>query len=158
MGVKFTGNDIVEMGIQIEKNGKEYYEEVFKCSKSVKAKEIFSYLGKEEIEHIGYFEKLLATTGTEEVAESYPGEYYDYMEHLSALHVFTKDGKGKEVACEIKTDKEALQAAVGFEKDSILFYYEMKNFVREKDKKILEEIIKEEQSHLSKLMDILKKF
>ena len=158
MGVKFTGSDIVEMGIRIEKNGREYYEGVEKCSKAQKAKDIFKFLGKEEINHIVYFEKLLEKVEKVDIAESYPGEYHEYMENLSVLHVFTKEGKGKEAACKIKTDKEALQTAIGFEKDSILFYYEMKNFVGEKDKTVLDEIIKEEQSHLSKLMELLKAF
>ncbi|OGF52624.1 MAG: hypothetical protein A2497_07020 [Candidatus Firestonebacteria bacterium RifOxyC12_full_39_7] len=148
MGVKFTGSDVVEMGIQIEKNGKEYYEEVSKCSKSGKAKIIFEFLEKEELEHIEFFNKLLSGLEKEEIAESYPGEYHEYIEHLSELHVFTKEGKGKEAACKIKSDKEALQTAVTFEKDSILFYYELKNFISVKDGKVLDEIIKEEQGHL----------
>ena len=156
MGVKFTGSDIVEMGIQIEKNGKEYYEEVFKCSKSEQAKKIFKYLGEEEVDHIKYFEKLLSSVEKEEIAESYPGEYHEYMEHLAGLHIFTKEGAGKEAACKIRSDKEALQTAVTFEKDSILFYYEMKNFISDKDKKVLEEIIKEEQKHLSKILILIK--
>lgn len=156
MGVKFTGRDIIEMGLQIEKNGKAYYEEVLKCAKSQKAKDIFRHLGEEENGHIHFFQKLLGKAEQEEIAESYPGEYHDYMEQLSALHVFTKEGKGKEVACKIKTEQEALQTAVLFEKDSILFYYEMKNFSGEKDKKLIDEIIKEEQSHLTKLTVLAK--
>ncbi|OGF46142.1 MAG: hypothetical protein A2231_03230 [Candidatus Firestonebacteria bacterium RIFOXYA2_FULL_40_8] len=156
MGVKFTGSDIAEMGIQIEKNGKEYYDEVLRCSKSEKAKQIFKFLGQEEVNHVVFFEKLLSSLEKEEAAESYSGEYYEYMKNLSALHVFTKKGKGLEAACKIKSDKEALKTAVDFEKDSILFYYEMKNFISTKDKKVLDEIIKEEQAHLSKLMVLLK--
>src|SRR3989339_724070 len=156
MGVKFSGSDIVEMGIQIEKNGKEYYDEVLKCSKSDKAKAMFKFLAQEEVNHVGYFKKLLLSLEREEIAESYPGEYHEYMHHLSGLHVFTVKGKGLEVACKIKSDKEALETAVNFEKDSILFYYELKNFISVKDGKVLDEIIKEEQGHLSKLTVLLK--
>ena len=155
MGIKFTAGDIVEMGLQIEKNGREYYKEVGKCSSSGKARAIFDFLGKEEQRHINYFDKLLEKTEKEEIAESYPGEYHEYMQHLSGLHVFTQEGKGKEAACKIKGDLEALQTAAGFEKDSILFYYEMRNFIAEKDKHIIDGIIKQEQLHLSKIMELV---
>jgi len=158
MGVKFSGSDIVEIGLQIEKNGKEYYEEVLKCSKTPEAKKIFELLAKEELKHVSYFEKLLTSLEKEEIAESYPGEYHEYIEHLSGLHIFTKKGAGKEKACKIRTDKEALETAASFEKDSILFYYELKNFINARDQKILDEVIEQEKSHLSKIMALLKAY
>jgi rubrerythrin len=156
MGVKFNVSDIVEMGIQIEKNGKEYYAEVMGCAKSEKTKDIFRFLGNEEEKHINYFENLLASLEKEEMAESYPGEYHEYIEHLSGLHIFTKKGAGKTTACKMKSDKEALETAAGLEKDTILFYHEMKTFISGKDKEVIEKIIQEEQKHLSKLLGFLK--
>jgi len=48
MGNLFSGSEITEIGVQIEKNGKDFYDELTKKSKNQKAKEIFSYLSGEE--------------------------------------------------------------------------------------------------------------
>ncbi|MEI6845859.1 MAG: ferritin family protein [Candidatus Firestonebacteria bacterium] len=158
MGVKFSGSDIVAMGLEIEKNGKEYYEGVVKCSKSAEAKKMFEMLVGEELKHVSYFEKLLVSLEQEEIAESYAGEYHEYMSHLAGLHIFKKAGAGKEKACKITSDKEALETAASFEKDSILFYYELKNFIIALDQQVLDEVIEQEKIHLSKIMELLKKY
>lgn len=156
MSVKFSGSDILEMAIEIEKNGKDYYDGVSNCVKSPKVKNIFKFLGAEEVSHIKIFQKLFETVEKEDIAESYPGEYHEYIEHLSGLHLFTRQGQGKEAACKIKTEKEALNTAIVFEKDSILFYYEFKNFIGDRDQKVINEVIKQEQLHISKLVELIK--
>ena len=40
----FSATDIAEIGVQIEKNGKDFYDGVAKASKDIKAKEISSCL------------------------------------------------------------------------------------------------------------------
>ena len=48
MGNIFAGSEIVEMGIQIEKNGRDFYCALTEKSKDKKAKEIFAYLAEQE--------------------------------------------------------------------------------------------------------------
>ena len=75
----FAGNEIVEMGIQIEKNGKDFYDTVLAQTKDEKAKNIFKYLAGEEEKHIITFQKILDSVHKYEPPESYPGEYFAYM-------------------------------------------------------------------------------
>ena len=156
MGITFLSSDIVESGIQIEKNGKDFYEIVAASSKNDKAKQIFLYLAKEEEKHIKTFEVILSGIETYEPAESYAGEYLDYLKALSEEHVFTKEKKGIEIAQNVNTDMEAIDLAIGFEKDSILFYYEMKKILLEKDYKPVDKLIEQEQEHLRKLSEVKK--
>ena len=51
----------------------------------------------------------------------------------------------------VKDEKHAIELGIGFEKDSILFYHEMENFVPEAERSIIENLLKEEQRHLKKL-------
>jgi len=44
MGNIFAGSEIVEIGIQIEKNGRDFYNTLDKQSKNEKAKEIYRFL------------------------------------------------------------------------------------------------------------------
>jgi rubrerythrin len=156
MGNIFAGSEVVELGIEIERNGKDFYEALAAQSKNPKVRESFSFLAKEEEKHIVAFQGILKKTEQYEPAQSYPGEYLAYMNALASEHIFTQKDKGKSTASRIKTDKEAVDVAIGFEKDSIIFYEGMKNMVPAHEQKVIDELIIQEQAHLSKL-SLLKK-
>lgn len=156
MGNIFAGSEIVEMGIQIEKNGKDFYNTLFKQCKNQKAKEIFQYLADQEEKHITIFQSILNSVQKYEPKEAYPQEYFAYMNALASDHVFTQKDKGAEVAKNVTNDKEAIDLGIGFEKDSIIFYEGIKKVVHEYDQKIIDELIKQEQGHLKQLIDLKK--
>jgi len=156
MGNIFAGSEIVELGIQIEKNGRDFYNTLAAQSKNPKEKEIFRYLAAEEEKHIIVFEKILENKDKYQPPQTYPGEYFAYMNALASNYVFTQKDKGKEIAKKIKSDKEATDLGIGFEKDSIIFYEGMKKAVPEYDQKTVEELIIQEQGHLRKLVDLKK--
>jgi len=152
----FRGSEIVELGIQIEKNGRDFYNGLVKKTKNRKAKEKFKYLAGEEEKHIAIFQNLLDSVEKYEPPESYPGEYFAYMNALASDYVFTRKNKGGEIAKSIRTDKEAIELGIGFEKDSILFYEGMKKVVPEYDQKIVDELVAQEKDHLRQLSDLKK--
>jgi len=152
----FAGSEIVELGIQIEKNGRDFYNALVKLSKNQRAKETFKYLAGEEEKHIAVFRKILDSVHKYEPPESYPGEYFAYMNALASEYVFTQEHKGDETAKRTKSDKEAINLGIGFEKDSILFYEGMKEVVPPYDHKIVHELIIQEQDHLRQLSDLKK--
>ncbi len=156
MGNIFAGSEIVEIGIQIEKNGRDFYNEIVKKSKKQKAREIFKYLAGEEEKHIAMFRKILDSVHKYEPPEAYPGEYFAYMNALAGEYVFTQKDKGSEIAKSAKNDMEAVELGIKFEKDSIVFYEGMKKVVLESEHKILNELIRQEQSHLMQLSDLKK--
>ena len=154
MGNIFSGSEIVKLGIQIEKNGRDFYDVLSKQSQDERTGKVFRYLKGEEEKHIIVFQKILVSLEKTEPQESYEGEYLNYMKALADEHVFTKKGKGKEIARAVKADAEAIDIGIGFEKDSIVFYEGMKKVVPEYDIKIVEELIRQEQGHLKQLTDL----
>ena len=156
MGNIFGGSEIVELGIQIERNGKDFYDLLVKKAKDEDAKVIFGYLAGEEAKHIATFQKILDSVQKYEPPEAYPGEYFSYMKGLAGDYVFTKEGKGSELAKKAATDKEAVDLGIDFEKDSIVFYEGMKKVVPEYDVKLLDALIAQEANHLKKLTDLKK--
>jgi len=150
----FAGSEIVELGIQIEKNGRDFYNAVIEQAKNQKAKETFKYLAGEEEKHITVFRNILDSVHKYEPPESYPGEYFAYMNALARDYVFTQKDKGREIAKSIKGDKEAINLGIGFEKDSIIFYVGMKKVVPEYDHKIVDKLITQEQDHLRQLSEL----
>lgn len=157
MGNIFSGSEIVEIGIQIEKNGKDFYEVLVNKTKDAKSKEVFRFLADEEEKHIAVFQGILNRLQRYESPESYPGEYFAYMSALASEYVFTQAKKGQEIAQKITSDKEAIDLGIGFEKDSIIFYEGMKKVVPDYDLKIVDELIVQEQHHLKLLSDLKSK-
>jgi len=150
----FSGSEIVKIGIQIERNGRDFYNVLDGQSKDKKSKEIFRYLAKEEEKHIKVFEQILSSAENLEPAEAYPGEYLNYMQALAGEYVFTQADKGAEAAKNIKSEKEAIEKGIGFEKDSIIFYEGMKKVVMGGNVDLVGQLIAQEQLHLRKLMEL----
>lgn len=144
----FSGSEIVELGVQIEINGRDFYGALAKQAKNPKSKEVFSFLSGEEEKHILTFRKILDSVEKYEPAEAYPGEYFAYMSSLAEKYVFTQEGKGLGAANKVKSDIEALDLGMGFERDSIDFYNNMKKVVPAYDHKIVDSVIAQEQEHL----------
>lgn len=156
MGGIFKGSEIVEIGIRIEKNGLKFYESLANSSPNKKVKECCKFLASEEKKHIEDFEKLLPSLERYVPPESYPGEYEAYVKALSEEHVFTNDKVVRNMIQKARGDKEAIQIAIGFEKDSLLFFGEMGKFVPGKDQKVIDELICQEREHLRKLSELKK--
>jgi len=152
----FAGSEIIEIGIQIEKNGRDFYNTLEKKSKNQKASEIFEYLAGEEEKHIKVFQEILNKTEKYEPSGLDADEYFAYMDALASEYVFIQKDKGEQIAKTVKSDKEAVNMGIGFEKDSIIFYEGMKKAVPEYDLKILDELIMQEQGHLRILSDLKK--
>ena len=119
-----------------------------------KAKDLFKFLADEEEKHIRTFNKILYLIQKYEQPEAYPTEYFAYMNALASEHVFTEKGKGLEIAQNVKSDTEAIDLGIKFEKDSILFYEGMKKVVPKSEHKVIDILISQEQDHLKKLTEI----
>ncbi|MDD5567752.1 MAG: ferritin family protein [Candidatus Omnitrophica bacterium] len=156
MGNIFAGSEVVELGIQIEKNGRDFYNTLAKQSNSLKIKGVFKFLAGEEEKHIKVFRGILDNTGKFEPQGLDAEEYYAYMGALASEHIFTQENKGEGAAKDVKTDREAIEKAIRFEEDSIVFYAGIKKIVAGYDEKIIEALITQEEGHLKQLLDMKK--
>jgi rubrerythrin len=149
-------NELLEFAVQIEKNGEAYYRAAANKTKNSKLKDIFMYLAEQEVEHKNIYEKMLKSVESYEPKEMYPEEYFQYLRAYADNHIFVKKEEIEKKAVEAKSDVEAIGLALGFEKDSILYYLEIKNFVPDGEKNIVDKIIEEEHKHYNKLTEIKK--
>ena len=152
MGNVLSGSEIAELGVQIEINGKDFYDTLTLKAKDKKAKETFKYLAGEEEKHIEKFKHILNSIRKYEPKEAYPQEYFSYMNSLASNHVFTQKNKGKEIAAKIKGEREAIDLGIKFEKDSVTFYEGMKKIMPKEDIETINTLIHEENNHITKLV------
>ena len=156
MGNIFVGSEIVEIGIQIENNGRDFYNMLARRSENEKAKEIFGFLAGEEEKHIKVFEGILEKTQEFAPQGLDADDYLRYMKVLAGEHIFTQKDRGAEIAQNTGSDKEAIDVAIRFEEDSIVFYVGMKKLVPEYDHQVIEFLIMQEENHLKQLLDMRK--
>lgn len=155
----FSAKEILEMALRIEENGVEFYTQAGNASKSKKLKELFTFLAEEEKKHIivfGEMDRSVKDDTKPDTLDPYLDEASLYLKALANSRVFTNKNEGKRLAGIVRNEEEALQTAINMEKDSILFYYELHSAITNKDKAILESIIKEEKKHLGKLTALQK--
>ena len=155
MELKYAGAEVLKMAIEIEKNGKAFYDEVVLAVKDEKTKSVFQFLSDEEVKH----EKTFRTMLREMESESAPTPFDDseitrYFQSLIGQKVFPSALEGKHMKSEISDPLVAARIALSLEKDSILFYHEILPVTREKDHAVIERIIEEEREHIKKIIQL----
>ena len=152
----FKGGEIIDLGIRIEQNGAKFYSALAKTVESEKAREIFRYLAEQEKVHEQIFRGMLDEVGAYQPAAVYEQQYGLYMQTLADGHVFTGEADVESRARAVKSLDEALTIGIGFEKDSILLFAEIKNFVPESQHRTIQRLVDEEKKHLLKLTELKK--
>jgi rubrerythrin len=152
MSFGFNANEIFEIGVQIESNGQKFYETIAKNTFDLSAQKIFLDLAKWESQHIELFKKLrqgLPDPAKREDLFDPNHELNLYLKATADSHVFIRNKDISELASKCKTPIEALELAVTFEKDSVVFYTTMKKLVPEHlGKGEIDTLIDEEISHI----------
>lgn len=154
--IKFSGEEIIEIAVQMEESGKLFYEKAISLAEGDKLKEVLTYLAQEEAKHVQDFSKLGESINYSFLPnESYPGEYEDYVRSLVNSHIF-KLTEVEDLIKGIKNNKDILRIAISFEKDSIVFFQELKNMGNKAASEVLEKLIDEERGHIKKIVAMIK--
>lgn len=141
-------SEVYQIAIKIEENGMKFYSDWAKKVEDKKLKDIFSALSYAEVEHKKTFEKMLKEIENYQPQEIYPEEYFQY------LRAYADDLVFKIQKMEINSIVDALNFAIEREKDSILYYQEVKNILPQTQHKEIEKIINEERKHFLDLTHI----
>ena len=151
MGVLFSGRELINIGIGIEKNGAVFYDSLAESAKDASVKTMYKDLADREREHMEIFRDMLGSVGDYQPPETFTEEYEAYMKALVDSLIFPDDQVAREMARNVAGDIEAIQIGLGAEKDSILFYTEMRDLVRSSDRDAVSKLIAEEKSHIRQL-------
>jgi rubrerythrin len=156
VSISFYGNELINIAIGIERRGIAFYDVLARSTQNAKAREIFQYLVGMERDHIRVFQSMLDEADKYEVPEAYAGEYAAYLQALVDSAVFTDDTVTSELATQSENDIAAIELGISAEKDSILFYYEMREIMPKSVRATIDKIIAEEKLHLRQLSELRK--
>lgn len=155
MELKYAGNEILKMAIEIERNGKAFYDEVVQSVAIEKAKSIFQYLSDEEVKHEKIFKEMLHEIEPKSSDSPFDeSEMIRYFQSLIGQKVFPSQHEGRFMKKELSDPATATQIAIHLEKESILFYHEMIPVTQEKDHEVIKRIIGEEREHIRKIIQL----
>jgi rubrerythrin len=148
--------DAVEMAMGIETSGEAFYRAVAKKAETLETRVLFEYLADQEVGHYKTFERL-----GKELADAplmSQEEWEQYQEYLQATvqsALFEGPEKALAAAETVTDDKDALRMAMGFEKETILFFYNVREVATGGRKEIVDRIIDEEKKHVRRLAAML---
>lgn len=154
----FHANEIAEAAVEIERKGQAFYLRVAARAKEEKTRALFDHLAKEEAKHEVIFANLKERLGEVELpAWSTEEEYMTYVDSLIASHtLFNEEFVDKFVEAS-DDETAAIHMAMSFEKDTLLFFMEMKELVPATEKDAVQSCIEEERLHLRQLRAMLAK-
>jgi len=150
-----TAAEALKWALEIEKNGEVFYNEVAK-SADPEVKALFEDLAAQERGHYQVFQKMLKEVKPEpDLSNIEYDEYQAYLQTALAEALFAGPDKGLTLARQARDRETALRAAMGFEKDTLLFFYDLREMVGERERGAVSGIILEEKDHLRRLAKMM---
>jgi len=155
---EFSLNEVIELAIQIEKSGYTFYDLALQRKNlSEPVRKVIEKLRDEEIIHEATFKNLRTTEDLEVLGD--PIDWQDaasYLKAISDSHVFSQPDAAIKLATEAADEKEILENAVQFEKDTLLFFHAIyQKTSNARSKQIINTIIEEEVTHVMLLKEHL---
>ena len=155
-GGPFTGNQMLEMAIQMEQDGRAFYLAAANHALGPEAAELFQLLAADETAHEQTFRDMLdETQGSDKWGESYEGEHTAYIEALLRSRVLPSAEEAERLVGQSADARHALDFALQFEKDSVLFYDAMAEFTKDAFTDTVAQIIAEEKRHVVRILGML---
>jgi rubrerythrin len=152
MAITFNAFEIFEMAEQIERNGIKFYRKAAQGISDGKTRQMLEELADMEVEH----EKIFAGMRKQFSQEAQTTSVFDpenemalYLQAMASGHVFDLRKDLSEQLKGTESIEDILKMAIDAEKDSIVFYLGLKDFVPVKaGKDKVEAIIEEEKKHI----------
>jgi rubrerythrin len=152
----FSLKDIVDIAVQIERNGERVYRRAAEKIKNPSLCSLLQRLADEETQHAKWFEALIdKVPGTGDFPEQEKmGRVL--LQNAVGTQSFTLEGAD---FSSMEKIEDLLKLAIEFEKDTVLFYGMLQPLIE--DQKTLEQlhvIIQEEENHAQRLKEMLPDF
>jgi rubrerythrin len=161
MSYGFNAGEVFRVAIEIEENGRKFYEESRKNIESAEVRALFADLALQEIEHKKKFEALRAQLPPESVSTTVwdpENEMDQYVKMMADDHVFVSSVEIKDRIGRIGDTSDALKLAIEFEKDTLIFFLSLEEAMTgQRDRELIRSLLNEEQGHLKRLSLELRK-
>jgi rubrerythrin len=150
-----TGDEIIEIAMRLEERGEEFYRAAADRATTGSVHSLFTDLAKQEVQHRLAFARLGRDVVELALSPEQWDEFQSYTNALLEQSLFAKPEGALAQAAQAMDEREAVQAALGFEKETLLFFHELRDAVRGVGKQVVSQIIDEERRHIQRLSTVL---
>jgi rubrerythrin len=139
---------VLDLAVWLEKHGQTFYERACEAASEPGLKELFAHLAVEERKHCAIYTDLYQLyTGKSVEGEQLLGEYGKFIQLLIGEIIQTLE------FADVADREELLGRALQFEKNTLLYFMEVKPLFRGKAGSLIEAICREEKRHIQQLME-----
>jgi rubrerythrin len=156
MSIQLSGADIIDVAVQTEIRGHGFYQQAAQRAQRAEVRELFEYLAREEQRHAKLFGGLSGAIVVTEIDPTTWDEAAAYIAATVDAAFFGSGGAIRSVP-QGASIADMLQAAIGFEKETLLYFYSIRDLVQPANRALVDDIIAEEKRHVTRLTQMLAK-
>ena len=148
----FRAGEILDMAIQIERQGIQFYEVCASAKLPEDVLKVFRHLIEQEQLHVEIFAEMKAGIDNYYLPETYTGELQSYVDTFVKDQVFYGPAEALQQARRVEDPYKAIEFGIDFEQRSILFYSAIKEVIRHSETKVIDDVIAQEHGHIRSLL------
>lgn len=146
-----TGDEIIEIAVRLEERGETFYRAAAEKAATTDVVDLFQELAVQEQHHRQVFQKMGRDLVQLALSDEQWDEFEAYSRALLQQSFFDKPDGALSQATEAEGEREALQAALSFEEETLDFFRQLRNVVRAGEQKVIDRVIHEEEGHMHRL-------
>jgi rubrerythrin len=150
-----TGDEIIEIAARLEESGEVFYAAAAERATSSDVRALFEELAIQEQYHRRAFEQMGRDVVELALTPDQWDQFQAYTGALLQQRFFSSPENALSLAVEAQDEEGALQAALGFEKETLLFFHELHDVVRGPGQQAVDRIIQEEKRHIQRLSSMI---
>ena len=154
MEKNWSPQEILDIALKVEENGEHLYARLEENTDNEKLKNVWKFLKEQEIGHQSKFKDMLEKAGDYVVSDFGTGEYDAYLRAIASGYIFTPELIKQKTQELFRSDLQAIEFGLQIEKESILVYTALKDYVLNDKKGIIDDIINEEKKHVIVLSEL----
>jgi len=155
MSIQITGGDVVDMAVQTEIEGERFYRAAAERADNPEARELFTFLAEEETRHRQTFEALGDSIVVTEIDPTTWEEAIAYIRATIDRAFFSGTRAPIRTIALQATVGDILRQAIAFEQQTLLFFGALRDLVQPLNRPIIDRIVVEERSHVTRLAAML---
>lgn len=144
-------SELLDFAVQIEQSGYQFYLEAIKKHPEAEVVSLFQCLADEEFKHQVVFKKIQETLAAAGAGAS--AGLGNYLKKLFSSHLLADPGALSGLINGRESLVEIIDLALNFEKDSVIFYTELRELVDPENAGVVDRVIREEMRHVQKLVE-----
>ena len=159
MSISYNADEVFQIGMDVELNGKAFYEAAAAVCKEPDARAMMETLAGQEAKHYQVFSEMRQRLPAEAQPESVcdpDAQMQAYLQALADSRVFTSETQAADMAKNCGSAVDVLKIALQFEKDSVLLFQSMKALTRaDWGQEKINGLIAAEQGHIRMISSMM---